>query len=98
MFELKDKFRGIIKQDSENKNVIRDLSSCIIEKFNFFNIVSLELPKKLRQEMSPIDIIYKPVKKDTENIECFFSNRINLAYRTTFSENQKLRHGTAFQC
>ena len=97
VFELKDKFRAIIKQDSEKKNVIRDLSSYIIEKFNGFNIVRLEFAKKLRQEMSPINIIYKPVKKDTENIECFFSNRINLGYRTTFSENQKLRHGTAFQ-
>ena len=98
VFELKGKFRAIIKQDSEKKNVIRDLSSCIIEKFNRFNIVRLEFAKKLRQETSPINIIYNPVKKDTENIKCFFSNRINLAYKTTFSENKKLRHEMAFQC
>ena len=48
--------------------------------------------------MSPIDIIYKPVKKEDEIIECFFSSQINLAYRTSFSENQKLKHSTAFQC
>ena len=48
--------------------------------------------------MSPIDIVYKPVKKEDEIIECFFSLKINLAYRSTFSENQKIRHGTAFQC
>ena len=48
--------------------------------------------------MSPINIIYKPVKKGTENIECFFSKKINLAYRTSFRKNQKMRHGTAFQC
>ena len=48
--------------------------------------------------MSPIDIIYKPVKKEDEIIECFFNSQINLAYRTIFSENQKLRHSTAFQC
>ena len=48
--------------------------------------------------MPLIDIIYKPVKKETENIECFFSKRINMAYRTTFNENEKIRHGTAFQC
>ena len=48
--------------------------------------------------MSPIDIIYKPVKKEDGIIECFFSSQINLAYRSTFSENQKLRHSTTFQC
>ena len=98
VFELKEKFRCLIKQDAGRKNVIRGLSSCIFEKFSGVNIVRLEFDTKLRQKMSPIDIIYKPVKTETENIECFFSKRINMAYRTTFNENEKIRHGTAFQC
>ena len=73
--------------------------SCIFEKFNAFNIVRLEFDRKLRQKMSPIDIIYKPVKKETENIECFFlRGLINMAYRTKFNENEKIMHETAFQC
>ena len=98
VFELKEKFFVLIKQDSEKKNLVRDISSCIREKFNGFNVVRLEFTKKLGRNMSPIDIIYKPVKKDTENIECFLSKKINLAYRTNFSKNKKIRHGTAFQC
>ena len=98
VFELKEKFHCLIKQDSERKNLIRDISGCIIEKFNGFNIVRIEFDRKLRQKMSPIDIIYKPVKREDEIIECFFSSQINLAYRTTFSENQKIKHSTAFQC
>ena len=43
-----------------------------------------------------MDIIYKPAKKETENTECFFSTRINMAYRSTFNKNEKFRHGTAF--
>ena len=31
IFELKEKFRCLIKQDSEKKNIIRDLSSCILK-------------------------------------------------------------------
>ena len=61
VFELKEKFRCLTKQDSEKKNLIRDLSACIIEMFNGFNIVRIEFDRKLRQKMSPIDIIYKPV-------------------------------------
>ena len=100
VFEFKQKFHCLIKQDSEKKNVIRQLSACIIEKFNGFSIVRIEFDRKLRQKMSPIDIIYKPVKKEDETIECFFSSRMNLAYRATFSENKelKLKHSTAFQC
>ena len=79
IFELKEKFRCLIKQDSEKKSIIRDLSSCIIEKFNGLNIVRTEFERKLRQKMSPIDIIYKPVKKEDEIIECFFTSQINLA-------------------
>ena len=98
VYELKEKFRALIQQKHDKKNVIRDISSCIREKFNGFNIARLEFAKKIRQNMLPIEIIYKPVKKETDNIECFFSKKINLAYRTSFSENDKIRHRTAFQC
>ena len=57
VFELKEKFRCLIKQDSEKKNLIRDLSACIIEKFNGFNIVRTEFDRKLRQKMFPIELI-----------------------------------------
>ena len=50
IFELKEKFCCSIKQDSERKNIIRDLSLCIIEKFNGFNIVRIEFERKLRQK------------------------------------------------
>ena len=34
IYEQKDKFRYLIKQDSEKKTVLGELSSCIVEKFN----------------------------------------------------------------
>ena len=51
--------------------------------------------------MSPIDIIYKPVKKEDKIINCFFSSEINLAYRASFSDEKdksKIKQTTAFQC
>ena len=98
VYELKEKFHALIQQCPDKKNVIRDISSCIREKFNGFNIVRVEFEKQIRQKMSPIAIIYKPVRKETENIDCYFSKKINYAFRTSFSENDKIRHGTAFQC
>ena len=101
VFEFKQKFHCLIKQDPEKKNVVRELSGCIDEKFNGFATVRLEFDRKLRQKMSPIGIVYKPVKKEDEIIECFFSSQMNLAYRPTFSvdrKGSKIKHGTAFQC
>ena len=97
VYEIKDKFCYLIKEDSEKKNVMRDLSSCITERFNGFNIVKLELDRELRREMSPIEILYRPVRKRV-NIGCFFTTEINLAYRTSFSEREKIRDGTTYQC
>ena len=98
VFELKEKFRSLIKQDPDKKNVVRDLSSCITEKYNGFHIVRLEFAKKLTQKFVPINIIYKPIRKCKEIISCYFSSKLNLAFRSIFSENSKTRHGTTFQC
>ena len=77
VLELKENCCVLKKQKKKKKNVIRELSLCIFEKFNGFNIVRLGFDRKLRQKISLIDIIYKPVKQKTENIERFFSNRMN---------------------
>ena len=97
VYELKEKFHYLIKEDPNKKNVQRDLSSCIIEKFNRFNIVRLEIDRELRREMTPVDIVYKLVRKHTDDIECFFTTQLNLVFRITFDEGEKVRHGTAFQ-
>ena len=39
VYKLKDTFCYLIKQDSKKKTVLRELSNCILEKFNKFNIV-----------------------------------------------------------
>ena len=40
----------------------KNLSSCIIEKFIGFDIVSIEYGRKQLTKFSPTDIIYKPLK------------------------------------
>ena len=75
---------------------MRELPSCIIKKFYGFNIVRVELSKKLRQRFHPIDVIYKPVKK-CDKINSF-SVKLNMAFHSSFSEGAKIRHGTAWQC
>ena len=63
VFELKNKFRYIIKQNSEQKKYFSEVSACVVERFNGFTIVRLEFDNEIRKEFTPIDIIYKPVIK-----------------------------------
>ena len=57
---------------------MRDLSSCVVEKFNGYNIICVEFNKKLRRKFRPIDIIYRPLKRPDEIINCYFSEKLNL--------------------
>ena len=40
--------------------------------------------------MPPIDIIYKPVKKETENIECFFLRELTWPIELCLTKTKKL--------
>ena len=40
--------------------------------------------------MPPIDIIYKPVKKETENIECFFLRELTWPIELRLTKTKKL--------
>ena len=97
VYELKEKLRPLV-ENPDKKNIVRELSGCITNKYNGFNIVRLEQSKKIMRKFIPIEIIFKPIKKCNEIINCYSSNKINLAFRSTFSENGILRHGTAVQC
>lgn len=70
---------------------MRELSSCIAEKINRFNIVSVEFSKKLRQSFCPINIIYKPVKKWDKIINYNFSEKLNTAFQGIHNERTKIK-------
>ena len=47
VYEERDKFRYIIEKDVKGKNKnIRDLSSCVIQKFNGCDILKSEIKKE----------------------------------------------------
>ena len=79
---------------------MRDLSSCIIETFNYFRIACVEQEKKVRKCFRQIDRIYKPVKKNYEKINYYFSEKLNFGFRGTYIEgnSEKIKHCAAWQC
>ena len=49
VFELKDKFRHLTLKNPNKQSIVRQLSSCINEKYNGFHVVSIKYNKKLRK-------------------------------------------------
>ena len=50
VFELKNKFRHLKIKDKTQQKIVRQLSSCLIEKYNGFTFVSIEYKKKNKEK------------------------------------------------
>ena len=98
VYELKNKFRELRLKNSKEQKIVRQLSSCIQEKFDGFNIVCVEYSKKLRKTFKPINVVYKPVRKPEKKILCYAISDISKAYRSSCSQGDKLSHDFAYEC
>ena len=68
----------------------KELSACIIEKFNGYELLRNQLQFKERKNFIPIDVVYEPTLNDKKTIECFYVPEISLGYYVT---RDKLRKG-----
>ena len=97
VFEAKNKSITVMKRDSEIQEMKKNVTSCIVKKFRGFDIVSIASDRRQRTKFSPIDIIYKPVKKWDDIIDCYFSIDLASTYRSEWSTGKSLRHARAYQ-
>ena len=89
VYELKKKFRYLTMKKPEQQKIVKQLLSCLIEKFNGFSIVRLDYEKKVRQKFEPVDIIYKPTKNIEIELLCYFSINFELAYTAYYTKNSE---------
>ena len=79
VYELRKKFRHQVKKFPQNENVIqRDISAWVEVGFNGFDIVWKLTENERKELLKAIDIVYKPVWKLNQIINCCLTN----AYRT----------------
>ena len=101
VLELKNKFHHLLMKDKAKQKIARQLSSCLIEKYSGFRIISIEYQKKQRKLFRPIDIIYKPTKHiEKESLICYFLEDISKAYSSLHSKGKKVlsRAQKVYQC
>ena len=67
-------------EEPKKQNIVRQISSCINEKYNVFQSVSIEFTRKERKHLKPIDIIYKTTKNPEFSTVCYFTEDISKAY------------------
>ena len=88
----------IIKQPKKT-NVFRQLSSCINEKYNGYQTISIEYGRKEKKIFKPIDIIYEPTKNPEKSPLCYFPPDISKAYHNLYSTGNKVEQQYyAHQC
>ena len=95
--ELKSKFRHLATKEKNQQRIIRQLSSCLTEKFNGFTVISIDYQKKQRRNFKAIDIIYKPRKHVQIEPLCFFSDDISKAYLSFYPKFKNRAH-KVYQC
>ena len=91
------------KKKVEGKSqVTRNLSSCVIETFNGYEIIRHYLARHEKKEFVPIDIIYEPIFNEKIPIHCFFTDQVHVAYRNYIGRIDKgkehISHRVVKQC
>ena len=86
-------------KNRDEQKVVRQLSSCLIQKFSGFSITSIQQQEKPKKKFRPIDIIYKPTRRIEIEPFCYFSEDISKAYSSLHTEAKDLRRAQkVYQC
>ena len=74
----------------DQQKIVKQLSSCLIEKYNGFMVIRIEYEKKKRKNFELLDIIYKLTKDlETEPL-CYFTTDISFAYSAYYLRGCKM--------
>ena len=68
--ELHGTFRYLVFSNSEKRNIVRNVLSCITEKFNGYKIVRPKNNRKMRKIFHLIDLIFKATRNQKREINC----------------------------
>ena len=80
-------------------DVIRNLSSSVLEKFNGYEMIRNDLRSEERAELIPINVVYEPIYDETVSAPCYSTNKIHLAYRSYINKgNEQIIHRTVRRC
>ena len=70
------------------------------EKFNGFTFADIWLQSKEKTDLIPVNILYKPVKRENDVIKCFFTDDLKNVYRALYmrSSMRESLAKTLYEC
>ena len=90
VYKKRTKFRYLIRKPLTGRNsVIRDLSSCVIQRYNGYQVLKIEQKNCSQKDFRSIDIVYDPVETPDKIIECYFIEKAHISYRLKYSKGAK---------
>ena len=90
IYELKKKYRYLFMKKLDQQKMVKQLSSCLTEKYNGFTVIRIEHEKKERKNFEPLDIIYKPTKHLEIEPLFYFTTDISFACSAYYSHASKM--------
>lgn len=67
----------------------KELSTCVIRKFNGYELLRNHLNSKERKDFIPIDVAYEPSLNENKPILCYYAPKIYLGFHTTVENREK---------
>ena len=93
-YERRNKFRYQIKKKLKDKNETRkELSACVVQKFNGYELLRNHLHSREKIDFVPIDTVYEPTLDHTREIDCYFAPDISLTFH---AKADKFRKGQKY--
>ena len=88
-YERRNKFRYQLRQKLKTKNEVKaELSSCVLQKFNGYDLLRVELALDKRKNLLPVDIVYEPTQDKNKPIYCYYAPKIHLAFQSVYDSFQ----------
>ena len=82
----------------DKTDTIKSLSTCLMAKFNGFNVICPYLETKQKKDLKPIDIIYEPVRSQNAVVKCYFSKDIRFGYMGRIPKGDTIFANRPYQC
>ena len=70
----------------QKKSVFREISSCVLNRFNGYNILKIAKEDCVKSTFNPLDIVYDPVGDATKSIGCYFSENNRFVFHLQYSK------------
>ena len=94
-YERRNEFRYQLKQKLNEKNQMkRELSACIVQMFNGYELLRNHLNLTERKNFILIDIVCEPTLNEKKPIVCFFAPEVSLGYYTSYDKMRKRKKVT----